>query len=123
MGSIIKSMEHFLILIKCPERTFTALPEAERLKYIEAWHRFIDVTQKNGTWVSGFPVEPEYFTLSRDGLVGLDSRENLDQVTGFMVLRAADRSGLLDKIRLCPTLAIGGTLEIFPANTGDFARA
>ncbi len=113
-------MKNYLILVRGTQAAFSKLADADRGALFEKWGAYIGKLTAGGHWVGGAPLESSgrLFCDKRQPMEGVVGEEDVS-VTGYMILQAADYDAAIGLCDACPSLDIGGKLEIREAAPCD----
>ncbi len=106
-------MNGYLVLVRGGGKTFESLSEEKRDEIYAKWNAYIEKLTESGHWLKGQPIEETGRLLcekkeAAEGVVG-----DLDVVVvGYFILEAANYDEAVKLCLDCPSLEVGGKLEI-----------
>ena len=115
---IITTMKkNYLILVRGSNPGFAKLDEAAQGLLYQKWEGYVGKLNQSGNWIHGAPLESSGKLLCdkkqpADGVVGDDDVS----ISGYMILQAENYDAVLKLCDDCPSLDIGGKLEIREAS-------
>ena len=106
-------MNNYLVLVRGSNPGFEKLEESEKQALYGKWGQYIETLTQSGNWVKGQPLEGTGRLLcgERKPVEGIVGEEDVS-VGGYFILEAANYDAVVKLCDGCPTLEIGGKLEI-----------
>ena len=106
-------MNSYLVLVRGSGPGFAKLSEEEQSALYGKWGAYIEKLTKSGNWIKGQPLEETGRLLcdKREPMEGVVGDEDI-VIGGFMILEAGNYDEVLKLCDECPSLDIGGKLEI-----------
>jgi hypothetical protein len=106
-------MNSYLVLVRGGGPGYAKLSEPEQQALYGKWGAYIEQLTKSGNWVKGQPIDESGRLLCdrrepAEGVVG----EPDVAVGGYFILEAANYDEALKLCGTCPSIDIGGKLEI-----------
>lgn len=106
-------MKNYLVLVRGSGPGFEKLDEDGRNAIYGSWMEYVKKLNEDGSWVLGNP-------LDESGRLYCDKREPAEgivgdpdvSIAGYMILKAENYDAVIKICDDCPSLTIGGKLEI-----------
>ena len=106
-------MNNYLILVRGTYPGFSKLDEAGQGAIYQKWGTYMEKLTASGNWTGGAPLEHSgrLFCEERQAKEGLVGDHDVS-VEGYMMLQAESYDAAIKLCDDCPSLEIGGKLEI-----------
>jgi hypothetical protein len=107
-------MKEFLLLLRENIEAYKSMTPEEMQKEIESHIKWVENLSKNGHFKGGHPLEPGGTTLKGKLVTDGPFIESKEGVSGYYFLLASNLEEATELAKGCPTLQIGGSVEVRP---------
>lgn len=106
-------MNNYLVLVRGSTPGFDKLSDSEKQTHYGKWMTFMQQLMDNGSWVKGHPLDDNgrLYCDKRKAVEGIVGGPE-ESIGGYLILQAENYDEAVQLCDSCPTLDIGGGVEI-----------